>query len=69
MGLDQRLAGGRECLNPGEGVLFASYGLTAAPADYGGRGPDGVEDAGGVGLAEGFVEVGFVEDGALLGAG
>ncbi len=50
-------------------MLFTSDGLTAAPADYGGRGADGVEDAGGVGLAEGFVEVGFVEDGALLGAG
>lgn len=59
-----------EILNPSESVLFASDRLSADIAvDYGGTGADGVEYAGGVDCAEGFGEVGFVEDGGLLGPG
>ena len=68
MSLDQCLTGGSECLNPGKGVFFTSDGLTATSVDYSGGGADGVEYAGGVRRAEGFGEVGFVEDGDLLGA-
>ena len=51
-------------------MFFASDRLSADIAvDYGGTGADGVEYAGGVDCAEGFGEVGFVEDGGLLGPG
>ncbi len=69
MSLYQLFTGGSYCLNPSKRVFFTSDRLTATPVDYSGRGADGVEYAGGMGCAKGFGEVGFVEDGGLLGAG
>jgi len=69
MSLDESLTGSSQCLNPGKGVFFPSDRLTANTVDYSGRRADGVEYAGGVRCAEGFREVGFVEDGGFLVAG
>lgn len=68
--LDQVLTDGIEILNPCKCVFFANDRLSAhAAVDYSGGGADGVEYARGVDCAEGFGEVGFVEDDGLLGPG